>query len=105
MMSMRRRWKSLGLRQQLLLSITLTAALALLALGLWASKEGRRVVERERLALLQSEELGMTPLAEGIEHEAQATTLLGCTAGQGYFFARPLPVAEIEARYFGGIGK
>lgn len=42
--------------------------------------------------------LGCSVVAEGIETEAQADTLrqLGCGAGQGFFFGRPLP-AEIFA--------
>jgi diguanylate cyclase (GGDEF)-like protein/PAS domain S-box-containing protein len=38
-------------------------------------------------------QLGLTVIAEGIEHAHQAATLarLGCGAGQGYFFSRPLP--------------
>jgi diguanylate cyclase (GGDEF)-like protein/PAS domain S-box-containing protein len=43
--------------------------------------------------------LGMTPLAEGIETEAEwrALTERGCELGQGYFFSRPVPAAEILA--------
>ncbi len=44
--------------------------------------------------------LGMQTLAEGIEHPWQARELeaLGCELGQGYFFARPMPAAEMEAQ-------
>ncbi|MGH2641982.1 MAG: putative bifunctional diguanylate cyclase/phosphodiesterase, partial [Actinomycetota bacterium] len=43
--------------------------------------------------------LGMTPLAEGIETEAEwhALTERGCELGQGYFFSRPVPADEILA--------
>jgi diguanylate cyclase (GGDEF)-like protein/PAS domain S-box-containing protein len=43
--------------------------------------------------------LGMTPLAEGIETEAEWRTLLerGCERGQGFFFSRPVPADEIVA--------
>jgi diguanylate cyclase (GGDEF)-like protein/PAS domain S-box-containing protein len=43
--------------------------------------------------------LGMTPLAEGIETEAEWQTLLarGCERGQGFFFSRPVPADEIVA--------
>ena len=43
--------------------------------------------------------LGMRALAEGIETEEQRAFLasLGCDLGQGFLFARPVPVAEIEA--------
>jgi diguanylate cyclase (GGDEF)-like protein len=45
--------------------------------------------------------LGMTPLAEGIETEAQWRFLeaKGCKLGQGYFFSRPVPATEIEAMF------
>jgi EAL domain-containing protein (putative c-di-GMP-specific phosphodiesterase class I) len=41
--------------------------------------------------------LGMTPVAEGIETEAQWSFLLesGCTLGQGFHFARPMPAAQV----------
>ncbi|WP_161883640.1 putative bifunctional diguanylate cyclase/phosphodiesterase [Deinococcus alpinitundrae] len=43
--------------------------------------------------------LGLTVVAEGIETEAQRVQLieLGLTAGQGYFFARPLTANQLEA--------
>ena len=42
--------------------------------------------------------LGLLVIAEGIERAEQATALrrLGCTRGQGYLFARPLPADEVE---------
>ena len=49
-----------------------------------------------RAVLSLAEALGMSTTAEGIETVELATTLaaLGCSAGQGYYFARPL---EAEA--------
>ena len=43
--------------------------------------------------------LGIDMIAEGIEHEEQATTLkrLGCRRAQGFLFHRPLSVSEIPA--------
>ena len=43
--------------------------------------------------------LGMTPLAEGIETEAEWRFLAdrGCEVGQGYYFARPAPPEDILA--------
>ncbi|WP_457596214.1 EAL domain-containing protein [Hydrogenimonas sp.] len=43
-----------------------------------------------------SHSLGYKTVAEGIENEAQERFLVesGCLIGQGYFFARPLPVEE-----------
>jgi diguanylate cyclase (GGDEF)-like protein/PAS domain S-box-containing protein len=45
--------------------------------------------------------LGMTPLAEGIETEREWRFLLesGCRLGQGFFFCKPMPAAEILARH------
>ncbi len=42
--------------------------------------------------------LGLTVVAEGVETEAQRRFLsdIGCELLQGFFFARPLPVAEFE---------
>ena len=44
--------------------------------------------------------LGLEPLAEGIETDAQRRLLLehGCEMGQGYLFSRPLP-AELVPSY------
>lgn len=42
--------------------------------------------------------LGLQVIAEGIEDTGSLTTLteLGCLFGQGYYFARPMPVVEID---------
>jgi diguanylate cyclase (GGDEF)-like protein/PAS domain S-box-containing protein len=42
--------------------------------------------------------LGMDVIAEGVETDAQADTLLRlrCATGQGFLFSRPLPAAEAE---------
>ena len=49
-----------------------------------------------RAVLSLADALGMQTTAEGIETQALATTLaaLGCDAGQGYFFAKPLSTDE-----------
>ena len=46
-----------------------------------------------------SEALGVVPVAEGVESDEQAGILAeaGCYGAQGYFYARPLPAAEITA--------
>jgi diguanylate cyclase (GGDEF)-like protein/PAS domain S-box-containing protein len=49
--------------------------------------------------------LGMTPLAEGIETDADRRFLLerGCGLGQGYFFSPPVPAERILARHRAGL--
>ena len=51
-----------------------------------------------RAILALSAELGLHVVAEGIEESHQAQHLLdrGCTIGQGYGFARPMPAREFE---------
>jgi diguanylate cyclase (GGDEF)-like protein len=45
--------------------------------------------------------LGLEPLAEGIETEEQRRFLVdhGCSLGQGFYFSRPVPPEEIPALY------
>jgi EAL domain-containing protein (putative c-di-GMP-specific phosphodiesterase class I) len=52
-------------------------------------------------AILQlSVAIGSSIVAEGVETEAEAATLLGLgyTAAQGYLFARPMPIEDLSAR-------
>ena len=51
--------------------------------------------------------LGVDVVAEGIETEAQAEALraLECDRGQGYWFARPLPVDKMEQLLAGASGQ
>jgi EAL domain-containing protein (putative c-di-GMP-specific phosphodiesterase class I) len=46
-----------------------------------------------------SEALGLSPVAEGVEAEDEATLLrsLGCRFAQGYLYARPMPEREATA--------
>jgi diguanylate cyclase (GGDEF)-like protein/PAS domain S-box-containing protein len=48
-----------------------------------------------------SKQLGLSVIAEGIENRASADLLLtmGCEEGQGYFFGKPMSVADFEATY------
>jgi diguanylate cyclase (GGDEF)-like protein/PAS domain S-box-containing protein len=49
--------------------------------------------------IVMAHELGMKVIAEGVETELQRDLLLaaGCDYGQGYLFAKPMPVADFEA--------
>ncbi|GEM_PF-1268392 len=55
-------------------------------------------IVRTVIALAQA--LRLDIVAEGIETAAQADLLLamGCTVAQGYFYARPMPAADLGAR-------
>ena len=59
-----------------------------------ASQNQRAVVEA---IVALSKAMSMQITVEGIEHADQATILqeLGCHEGQGYLFARPLPIVEL----------
>jgi diguanylate cyclase (GGDEF)-like protein/PAS domain S-box-containing protein len=48
-----------------------------------------------------SRQLGLSVIAEGIESRAIADVLMriGCEEGQGYFFGKPMPASEFEARF------
>lgn len=50
--------------------------------------------------------LGLTTIAEGVETETALALLrrFGCDEGQGYFFARPIPAAQLPdfCRRFAG---
>ena len=50
-----------------------------------------------------SQKLGIDIITEGVESKAQMEHLqeLGCYMYQGYYFAKPISVAEFEAKYFG----
>lgn len=49
-----------------------------------------------------SKELGLSVVSEGVETNEQVEFLsdTGCEVFQGYFFAKPMPVAEFEQKYF-----
>ena len=56
-------------------------------------------VQLVALILGTAENLNIPVVAEGVETEAQLQLLkkLGCAMAQGYYFSRPLPLAEFEA--------
>ena len=60
-------------------------------------------VSREDAAVLAAiislgRSLGVSVVAEGIESASEVRLLrdLGCTLGQGFWFGRPQPAAEVE---------
>jgi hypothetical protein len=57
--------------------------------------------ENSSRALRLSKQLGLSVIAEGIENRATADFLvsMGCEEGQGYFFGRPMPAADFEAKF------
>jgi predicted signal transduction protein with EAL and GGDEF domain len=59
--------------------------------------EDRQAAGIVQIILLLARELNMNVVAEGIEQEEQAATLmaLGCARGQGYLFGRPMGFDEI----------
>ncbi len=63
--------------------------------GIASSPQDRTIV---RAAIEMAHSLGLTVVAEGVETGEQETLLrgLGCDYAQGYLYARPLPVSEIE---------
>ncbi len=52
-----------------------------------------------RSILALADDLGLATIAEGVETAAQCAVLadLGCEAFQGFFFGRPMPLADFEA--------
>ena len=52
-----------------------------------------------RAIIMMGESLNLRTIAEGIEHPHQIETLqvLGCNAGQGFHFAKPLTPADMDA--------
>ncbi|MDE3048338.1 MAG: EAL domain-containing protein, partial [Nitrospirota bacterium] len=52
-----------------------------------------------KIIIVLAHQLGRQVIAEGVETAEHLTILrsLGCEYGQGYFFAKPLPVAEVSS--------
>lgn len=59
-------------------------------------KDGGRIAA---LIIQLAKQIGMTTIAEGIEHAWQASALqnLGCEEGQGYYFGYPMPASALPA--------
>ena len=67
-------------------------------LGLLANPDDAAIVSS---TIGLSKQLGLSVIAEGIENRATADFLvsMGCEEGQGYFFGRPIPASDFEARF------
>ncbi len=67
-------------------------------LGLLANPDDAAIVSS---TIGLSKQLGLSVIAEGIEDRATADFLvsMGCGEGQGYFFGRPMPASEFEAKF------
>ena len=67
-------------------------------LGLLANPDDAAIVSS---TIGLSKQLGLSVIAEGIENRATADFLvsMGCEEGQGYFFGRPMPASEFEAKF------
>ncbi len=55
-----------------------------------------------KMIISLSKQLGMEVITEGVETREQVDFLteVGCDIFQGYYFAKPMPVAEFEKKYF-----
>ncbi len=64
-------------------------------LGSSDSARGKKLIEN---VVRLVRDLGMTPLAEGVETKEQVEFLKGirCDLAQGYYYAKPLPASEYE---------
>ena len=78
----------------------------MLKLDLRYFEEGEKLASLEGI-FEQARNLRLTLSVEGIERMEQLTVLrkCGCTEGQGYYFSRPLSVAEFENRMKVGQGE
>src|SRR5437764_9499013 len=67
-------------------------------LGLLANPDDAAIVSS---TIGLSKQLGLSVIAEGIENRATADLLvsMGCEEGQGYFFGRPMPASDFEAKF------
>jgi diguanylate cyclase (GGDEF)-like protein len=61
-------------------------------------ERGRKIL---KMVIELSKELGMPVITEGVETKEQVDCLteIGCEMFQGYYFAKPMPIAEFEEKY------
>ncbi len=65
------------------------------------TSHGRRSKIIMNSVISMSRDLGLTVVTEGVETQAQVDylTWAGCDIFQGYYFSKPIPVREFEAKY------
>ena len=70
-------------------------------LGFLYLNEQKQDIAVIRHIISLARELGFVCLAEGAEHKGQIDELrsLGCDVIQGYYYSKPVPVAEYEEKY------
>ena len=68
---------------------------------LWEAEKSPRSMNILHHVIALGKALSMSVLVEGIETEEQEQTLLklGCDSGQGFFYARPMPVKEFYEEF------
>ncbi len=68
---------------------------------LWEAEKSPRSMNILHHIIALGKALSMSVLVEGIETEEQEQTLLklGCDSGQGFFYARPMPVKEFYEEF------
>lgn len=61
------------------------------------SQRGRKIIEH---TISMSQDIGLDIIAEGVETVEQAKFLsdCGCDSAQGFFYSKPIPVAEFDKR-------
>ena len=66
-------------------------------------QERSRIILRSIVALAR--ELGMPTVVEGVETSQQVRDLtqIGCDIFQGFYYSRPVPVADFETRFPDGL--
>lgn len=62
------------------------------------SDRGQKIVE---YTIRMTKAIGLDMVAEGVETKEQAEFLAncGCDTAQGFYYAKPMPVDEFEAKY------
>lgn len=65
------------------------------------SEQDEKSAKILRNIINMTSDLNIVPLTEGVETENQYVALMrmGCKLFQGFYFARPMPVADFEAKY------